>query len=380
MRIYQRSKSPYWQWRWTPPGSGKELRGSCRTTDREEAERYVIGLQADWRQAELLGQVPAITIDELFAKLVTDHYAFKKSTKAPLSVLANIKQITDKKGLRYVHQIEKNNLNDIVLSFKHRALSQEIKPSTVNFYLRILRHAINYTNKLGFRTGAVTKDTWKDHMFPATPPRTKFYSAEQFAKLLDELPDHQIPLVIIAVQTGLRAGNLMNLREENLDFEKDEITVHVKSEQLEGKKVTIGMGVSLRTYLLELCAKNRVRTNRHSHLFLYLDPITREYRPFKSYKTAFNKARKRAGLEGYTFHDLRHTCATWLLEQGYSLIDAKEQLGHSSVVTTQKYAHTTEERKRARTEAISHIIQHTNTDDSVQHIETKRKRKGQATD
>jgi excisionase family DNA binding protein len=71
MRIYQRSKSPYWQWRWTPPGSGKELRGSCRTTDREEAERYVIGLQADWRQAELLGQVPAITIDELFAKLVT---------------------------------------------------------------------------------------------------------------------------------------------------------------------------------------------------------------------------------------------------------------------------------------------------------------------
>jgi hypothetical protein len=151
----------------------------------------------------LLGQVPAITIDELFAKLVSDHYAFKKSTKAPLSVLANIKQITDKKGLRYVHQIEKNNLNDIVLNFKHRALSQEIKPSTVNFYLRILRHAINYTNKLGFRTGAVTKDTWKDHMFPATPPRTKFYSAEQFAKLLDELPDHQIPLVVIAVANRL---------------------------------------------------------------------------------------------------------------------------------------------------------------------------------
>ncbi|MGB0573354.1 MAG: tyrosine-type recombinase/integrase, partial [Alphaproteobacteria bacterium] len=114
--------------------------------------------------------------------------------------------------------------------------------------------------------------------------------------------------------------------------------------------------------------------------FLYFDPSTREYRPFKSYKTAFNKARERADLEGYTFHDLRHTCATWLLEKGYSLIDAKEQLGHSSVITTQKYSHTTEERKRARTEAISHIIQHTSTDDNVQHIETKQKRKRQATD
>ena len=182
--------------------------------------------------------------------------------------------------------------------------------------------------------------------------------------------------MIVAVQTGLRKGNLLSLTEDQIDVERDEITVYVKSEQPGGRELKIGIGQSLRAYLLDLCARNRTRTNEYRHLFLYRDPVTRQYRPFKDYKTAFNNARKRAGLEHCTFHDLRHTCATWLLEQGFDLIDAKEQLGHTSVATTQKYTHTTPERKRERTEAISHIIRHTNPTQTMQPSEKKRKRKG----
>ena len=93
MHLYKRDRSPYWWWRWTPPGSAKQLRGSCRTSDKQEAERYAIRLQADWRQTELLGEVPAIRIDAAFSTLVTDHYAFKKSYRTPIQQLGVIKAI-----------------------------------------------------------------------------------------------------------------------------------------------------------------------------------------------------------------------------------------------------------------------------------------------
>ncbi len=278
--------------------------------------------------------------------------------------------------LTHMHQLEKANLNQLVLSLKRRVVNDEITPGTVNAYLRVLRHAINYTRAQGFRVGAVTKDTWKDHLYPGVAVRTNFYTEAEYNRLIAELPEHLVPIVIVAVQTGLRKGNLLSLTEDQIDFERDEITVYVKSEQPGGRELKIGIGQSLRAYLLDLCARNRTRTNEYRHLFLYRDPVTRQYRPFKDYKTAFNNARKRAGLEHCTFHDLRHTCATWLLEQGFDLIDAKEQLGHTSVATTQKYTHTTPERKRERTEAISHIIRHTNPTQTMQPSEKKRKRKG----
>ena len=278
--------------------------------------------------------------------------------------------------LTHMHQLEKANLNQLVLSLKRRVVNDEITPGTVNAYLRVLRHAINYTRAQGFRVGAVTKDTWKDHLYPGVAVRTNFYTEAEYNRLIAELPEHLVPIVIVAVQTGLRKGNLLSLTEDQIDFERDEITVYVKSEQPGGRELKIGIRQSRRAYLLDLCARNRTRTNEYRHLFLYRDPVTRQYRPFKDYKTAFNNARKRAGLEHCTFHDLRHTCATWLLEQGFDLIDAKEQLGHTSVATTQKYTHTTPERKRERTEAISHIIRHTNPTQTMQPSEKKRKRKG----
>jgi len=323
----------------------------------------------------LLGEVPAITIDAAFSTLVTDHYAFKKSYRTPVQQLGVIKAIATRMKLTHMHQLEKANLNQLVLTLKRRVVNGEISPGTVNAHLRVLRHAINYTRAQGYRVGAVTKDTWQDHFYPTSKPRTKFYTEDEFARLLAELPEHLVSLVLVAVQTGLRAGNLLNLTEDDIDFERDEITVYTKSADPNGNEVTIGIGASLRAYLLDLCAKNRTRTNEYRHLFLYRDRVTRMYRPFKNYKTAFNRAKKRAGLGDCTFHDLRHTCASWLLAQGYDLIDVKEQLGHSSVVTTQKYTHTTPERKRDRTEAISHIIRHTDTDDSVQPIVNKRKQR-----
>lgn len=61
--------------------------------------------------------------------------------------------------------------------------------------------------------------------------------------------------------------------------------------------------------------------------------------PMKEIKTSFDKARKRAGLEDFRFHDLRHTFASRLVQQGVSLYEVMHLTGHKSYQMVQRYAH-----------------------------------------
>ena len=58
-----------------------------------------------------------------------------------------------------------------------------------------------------------------------------------------------------------------------------------------------------------------------------------------SIKTAWRMLMKRAGIKGLRFHDLRHTCASWLVQEGVDLYMVKKILGHSTIELTQRYAH-----------------------------------------
>ncbi len=76
-------------------------------------------------------------------------------------------------------------------------------------------------------------------------------------------------------------------------------------------------------------------------------------KPFTTIKTAFNAACRRAAIEGLWFHDLRRTFATRLLQKGADVETVRTLLGHRSILTTQRYTHTDEDRKRAAVELLN---------------------------
>jgi integrase len=62
-------------------------------------------------------------------------------------------------------------------------------------------------------------------------------------------------------------------------------------------------------------------------------------KPFKNVQKSFGSACRRAGVYDFRFHDLRHTCASWMVMAGADLVAVQKQLGHSSIKTTMRYAH-----------------------------------------
>lgn len=207
--------------------------------------------------------------------------------------------------------------NDI-LRFKQERIDVGNGPGTVNRYLALLKRMFNVAIQSGIVNGNPVKQV--KFMPEQNQVVERILSSAEEQRLLVECSERLKPVVVLALHTGMRKSELLNLKWKNIDFTKKMILVeHTKS----GKARRIPMNETAEAELLILKSRNG----------------TERVFPFASIRSAWEGARTRAGLVGLRFHDLRHTFATRLIERGVDPVRVQRLLGHSTLLVTQRYLH-----------------------------------------
>lgn len=236
-------------------------------------------------------------------------------------------------GDHRLSQITSKDIDD----YKESRLTK-IQPATVNRELSVLRHLLNLAKrwKKFFSDNPVSESG----LIPVNNQKERILTLEEEESLLASSNSHLRAILICALNTAMRKGEIITLKWFNVDLENNIITLeHTNTKNKKTRRIPINS--KLRKLLLE----QRLKSGGSEYVFLSEDgtPYKRE----DSLKQAFSGALRRAGIKGFRFHDLRHTAATRMIEHGASIVAVSRILGHADLKTTMRYAHPEDSLKEA---------------------------------
>lgn len=257
-----------------------------------------------------------------------------------------------------------------VQSFLNRKLASGLSPRRVVYIHAVLRRALVTAEKWGLASRNVAK-----LVDPPRVPRHEItpLTPAQARQLIDAAADDRLlGLWVTALATGLRQGELLALRWDDVDLEAATLRVRHTLARVGGKLVLLEPKTdrSRRTVALPEVAIAALRAHRTrqrmerlvagsrwqdtGHVF-----ATSVGTPIEAARVTrcFALALERAGLPRVRFHDLRHAAATFLLAQGFTLEDVKNLLGHSSIVlTSNTYGHVLAQRQQQLARGMDAVL------------------------
>jgi integrase len=176
--------------------------------------------------------------------------------------------------------------------------------------------------------------------------RTRYLTMEEEEALLNQLTGpraHLRPIVLLAIYTGMRKGEIFNLQWSDIDFQRGFLRV-AKSKNGRDRWIPMNRLVS--------DALDELRENADVDNPLIFPSIKTGGR-IVDIKKGFSKACREAGLVNLHFHDLRHTTATRLGEDGTDITTIAEFLGHTDLRMTARYTHATDRNLRAAADGLA---------------------------
>ncbi|MFH1818415.1 MAG: tyrosine-type recombinase/integrase [Pseudomonadota bacterium] len=317
MSLYKRKDSSVW---WLKiHHNGQVIQRSTGTDDKLKAKEYHDRLKVELWEQQRLGVRPSHLWNEAVVRWLqeTEHKA---------------SQVSDVYHLRWLDSY----LCDVPLSDINRGLIDKITAarkaegvanSTVNRVLEVMRAILRK---------AANEWEWLDkapyfRLLPEPTRRIRWLTHEEASRLLAELPEHLQAMVRFSLETGLRKANVTGLLWSQVDLGRRTAWVH--PDQAKARKA---IAVPLSNAAVVVL---RGQIGKHStHVFSYRgNPIVAPN------NSAWEKALKRAGIEHFRWHDLRHTWASWHVQAGTPLHVLQELGGWESVEMVRRYAHLSSE-------------------------------------
>jgi integrase len=174
--------------------------------------------------------------------------------------------------------------------------------------------------------------------------RLRFLSIEEAQGLISVCDEHLKPIVMTALNTGMRKGEILGLRWSQVDLQHGFILL---DKTKNGERREIPVNDTLRTVFRSLCRRIDV-----PHVFY----DEKQLRNYQNVKRSFATALDRAKITDFHFHDLRHTFASQLVMAGVDLVAVKELLGHKDIKMTLRYAHLAPAHKRKAVNVLDTLL------------------------
>src|SRR6266851_8243123 len=218
-------------------------------------------------------------------------------------------------------------LSESLIAQYEKKRAGEVSAFTVSNELSVLRHMLRLGRKWGY------VEQVPEIELPKKPEgRQRYLDEDEITRLLTACEESKNPylrtIVTLALNTGMRKGEILGLAWEQVDLSTARLTLY-KTKSGKPRGVPINRAVYEALVALEPDAKQR-----QGLLFKRHDGAA-----WGQIRTAFAVALKKAKIEGFRFHDLRHTAASHMVMRGATLKKVQEILGHSDFKMTLRYAH-----------------------------------------
>jgi integrase len=312
--LYRRKDSRYW-WVHLLLPDGRRLCQSTRCVDRAEAEAFVVRLRSQALEGRDHPEPSAFAWPHAVVRYL-EECAEKKSLPDDRDHLRKLEPYLRSQRL---DAIDMSALQPFIRDRKEK---DGVRNATVNRALEIVRRILNLAHQDWRWIRAVPKI----RMLKEPRRRIRFLRREEAQRLLDAMPKHLKPIVGFALATGCRAGEIFGLEWHRVDLARKVAWLdHGATKSGEGRGIPLNA---------DAVAALRLTFGQHPRwCFTFAGN-----RILKS-STAWDRARQRAGIEDFRFHDLRHTWASWHVQSGTSLPELMELGGWKSYEMVLRYAH-----------------------------------------
>jgi integrase len=170
--------------------------------------------------------------------------------------------------------------------------------------------------------------------------RVRFLDNQERQRILEACKESRslflYPIVVLALSTGMRRGEILGLKWRDVDFDTKRIVIQ---ETKNGERRAVPL-VGMALHLID-----NLKINRGGSIDDFIFHSPKGSGKSCSIRTAWEFAIKRAGIENFRFHDLRHSTASYLAMNGASLLEIADILGHKTLQMVKRYSHLSEDHK-----------------------------------
>jgi len=298
MSLYKQKGSDVWHVRFK--FQGEPIRRSTGHYDRQAAQRFEDELKAElWKR-------PAALKGKTWGKAVMAWVEAETRSDSDLLSLAKF-------GAHFPDRL----LSDVTPEAVDKALSKFCSTSAT--YTRYRTRIAAILKLAGMQIKLMQRKAKSEK------PRD-WLTHEQWDALRKELPPHMLAMATFAVTTGLRQANVLGLQWSRVDLDRKIVWVEA-TDMKANKPIAVPLSIEAINVL------KTIQGQHHEFCFTYRG------KPVKEIKTAFMAACRRAECPDFTWHGLRHTWATWHVQNGTPLDVLQKLGGWSDLRMVMRYSH-----------------------------------------